>query len=130
MKVFTFVDRVEQASADSMTALFTLKGSEEILQDHFESFPVMPGVLLLEAVKQVSAKFLAEKKQTSDSHFRLVSAMDVKFGYFVKPGSTLKIFSRLIDEKESKARFEGRIDLIAPETKAKVFVATLELEAL
>ncbi len=59
MSVFSFVDRiVEFKKNESLTAHFTLRGDEEFLEDHFNGFPVMPGVLLLEAVKQAAAAFL------------------------------------------------------------------------
>ena len=53
--LFGFIDKISEVEKDqSITAFFTLKGSEEFLQDHFEGFPVMPGVLLLESLKQAA----------------------------------------------------------------------------
>jgi 3-hydroxyacyl-[acyl-carrier-protein] dehydratase len=95
-----------------------LTGDEEFLKDHFSGFPVMPGVLLLEALKQASGRLL-----DSRSDYRLVWAENVKFGQFVKPGSRLRIQSKFLKTEDSLHIFDGRIDLMnaagdAPQGKA------------
>lgn len=94
-----------------LTAYFTLKGSEEFLLDHFGGFPVMPGVLMLEALKQASKRYL-EVSEGPAVNWRMSSAQDVKFGQFVRPGGTLKITTRLVSSEGFDRRFDGRIDLL------------------
>lgn len=111
MSVFRFIDRVDEVRPDDgLTASFTLKGSEEFLEDHFGGFPVMPGVLMLEALKQASRRYL--ELSEGPAAWRLVSAENVKFGQFVKPGGELKITAKLVKKEEGRRTFDGRIDLL------------------
>lgn len=113
MSPFCFVDRVAELKKDeSLTSFFTLKGSEEFLKDHFSDFPVMPGVLLLEALVQSATLLLAGSENLKGIFFRLVAAEEVKFGQFVKPGSDLRMSIRLLKNEGVFCFFEGRIDLV------------------
>ena len=111
MKVFSFIDRiVEVKKNESLTAYYTLRGDEEFLEAHFEGFPVMPGVLLLEAITQAAAAFLESSLGAHGQKYRMVSAQEVRFGKFVKPGSCLELSVRLVKAEEGSYFFEGRID--------------------
>ena len=53
---FTFVDRVLQLQPGvSITTVKCLSLAEEYLADHFPRFPVMPGVLMLQAMTEAGA---------------------------------------------------------------------------
>ena len=53
---FTLIDRIASTSAGCpITAVKSLTMAEEYLADHFPNFPVMPGVLMLEAMTQAGA---------------------------------------------------------------------------
>ena len=131
MSDFSFIDNVSEVKKnESLTAFFSLKGTEEFLQDHFEGFPVMPGVLLLESLKQASAR-LAAASEGGDVCYRLVRADEVKFGQFVRPGSHLKIFVRQLAKEGQCFHMEGRIDLIDPlgdGSSRKALTANIALE--
>lgn len=107
------MDSVAELTADkSVTAFFTLRGDEEFLKDHFDGYPVMPGVLLLEALKQ-AASVLLTKGKSEEIHYRLVEVNSVRFGQFVKPGNRLKLSVELVERgSPAGARFKGRIDLV------------------
>ena len=126
MSVFGFIDKVTEFKKDeSLTASYTLAGKEEFLKDHFKDFPVMPGVLLLETAKQAAASLLC-LSDGQGKHYRLKSAEEVRFGQFVKPGSQLKIFVRLLKNRSGVSVFDGRIDLEnAPFGKALTATMTL-----
>jgi 3-hydroxyacyl-[acyl-carrier-protein] dehydratase len=119
MSVFRFVDRIsEVVKNEGLTAFYTLTGHEEFLLDHFEGFPVMPGVLMLEALTQASSSLLAYSSDFEKPLYRLESVSDVKFGQFVKPGSQLKLTVRLLGEQNGSSRMEGRIERIAADGKS------------
>ncbi len=120
LSVFCFVDEVlEVKKNESLTASFTLRGDEEFLQDHFDGFPVMPGVLLLESLKQAASKLLEFSEVFKTAFFRLAAAEEVKFGQFVKPGNNLKIFVKLLKREETFVFLEGRIDLVSETASPK-----------
>jgi 3-hydroxyacyl-[acyl-carrier-protein] dehydratase len=113
LSAFSFVDRISEVEKDqSITAFFALKGSEEFLKDHFDGFPVMPGVLLLESLKQAASLLLAGWAGAENSDFRLEEVREAKFGQFVKPGSLLRIFARVEKKEDGRVFLEGRIDLM------------------
>lgn len=112
LNVFCFLDRItELKKNESLTAVYRLSGSEEFLKDHFSNFPVMPGVLLLESLKQAASKLLAESKP-GGRFYRLQAAQEVKFGQFVRPGSELKLSVRLLSKQGALSHLEGRADLV------------------
>lgn len=120
----------EVEKGQSITAFFTLKADEEFLLDHFEGFPVMPGVLLLESLKQAACALL--KRETgNDSFYRLAAVHGVKFGQFVKPGSCFEISVRLTAREGQRADFEGRARLVEGEAPgARVLQAAFSLVPL
>ena len=120
MSAFGFIDQViEFKKDDSLAACYTLTGKEEFLKDHFKNFPVMPGVLLLEMARQAAGRLLQLSNGSGEKNYRLVSAEEVRFGQFVRPGSQLKVSVRLLKREAGTNQFEGRIDLMnAPFGKA------------
>ena len=131
MDVFRFIDNIEDIKeGQSLNAFFTLKGSEEFLKDHFGDFPVMPGVLLLESLRQAAARLLTVGEPQNKAHYRLAWAEEVKFGQFVKPGSRLLIDVKRAGQDGSGVVFEGRIDLLPAGSggqKIKALTARLAL---
>ena len=112
MSDFSFIDNVSEVkSNETLTAFFTLKGNEEFLNEHFADFPVMPGVLQLESLRQAASRLLGETEK-KPSFYRLQSVSSAKYGQFVKPGGLLKIFVRLVKKEDKIFHFEGRIDLM------------------
>lgn len=110
--VFSFLDEVTEVKKnESLTAFFTLKGSEEFLKDHFAGFPVMPGVLQLESLRQAASRLLSGQDGPADA-CRFETIGSVKYGQFIRPGRLIKIFVRLTHREKQRARFEGRIDLM------------------
>lgn len=113
MGVFSFIDRIAEVEKDqSITAFFTLKGDEEFLKDHFEGFPVMPGVLLLESLKQAASLLLSGWEKSDPCSLRLDEVEEVKFGQFVRPGSLLRVVARVVGKKGPRIFVEGRMDLM------------------
>src|SRR3989338_5312382 len=126
VSAFSFIDGVtELKKNESVTAFYTLKGTEEFLKDHFDRFPVMPGVLMLESMRQAAALLLAET-QGPAAYFRIAEAQDLKFGQFVRPGNRLNIFARILKTENRKHFFEARIDLEG-ETTRKALTANFAL---
>lgn len=89
---FALIDRVVALEPGrSISAVKNLSLGEEYLQDHFPGFPVMPGVLMLEALVQAGAWLARDKEDFRHSTILLQQARALKFNNFVSPGRTLAV---------------------------------------
>lgn len=110
---FCLLDRiVELEPGVRVTATKRLRPDEDYLQDHFPRFPVMPGVLMLEAMVQAGAWLIRAGEDFAHSIVVLREARNVKYGNFVQPGQTLTITVQIRgqDERETKLETQGTID--------------------
>ena len=97
---FSLLDRIEEIELGSkITAVKQLRADEEYLKDHFPNFPVMPGVLMLEAMFQASRCLVLESDGYDRSVVILREARAVKFMDFVLPGQELKVFARIVKDE-------------------------------
>lgn len=108
---FFLVDRIEALEpARRIVAVKNLTLGEEYLQDHFPTFPVMPGVLMLEALAQAGAWLWRITSNFSHSIVVLREARGVKYGNFVEPGKRLVLSVEAVDnldENAQTATFKG-----------------------
>lgn len=89
---FSLIDRIESLEPGKrIVATKSLSLAEEYLRDHFPSFPVMPGVLMLEALTQSSAWLIRASDDFAHSVVILKEARSVKYARFVQPGQTLRL---------------------------------------
>jgi 3-hydroxyacyl-[acyl-carrier-protein] dehydratase len=110
---FSLIDRIQTLEPGrSITAIKTLSLAEEYLQDHFPGFPVMPGVLMVEALVQSSAWLMRQTEDFRYSTVLLKEARAVKFNSFLSPGKTLLIESNLHkrDERQWQFKASGSVD--------------------
>lgn len=109
---FVLLDRVLAIDpGKSITAIKTLSLSEEYLADHFPRFPVMPGVLMLEAMTQAAAWTIRLGEDFAHSIVVLRGAKNVKYADFLEPGKTLTITVEVIgqDATTTKIKASGTI---------------------
>lgn len=110
---FSLIDRIDALEPGKrIAAVKSLSMAEEYLADHFPGFPVMPGVLMLEAMTQASAWLVRATEDFAHSMVVLQEARNVKYGQFVQPGQTLEVSAEIIDhgEKETKLKAQGQMD--------------------
>src|SRR5258708_10613141 len=87
---FHLVDRiVEVKPGRSLKAIKNLTLGEEYLADHFPTFPVMPGVLMLQTLVEAGAWLLRLTDDFKHSVIVLREARNVKYGTFMEPGRRL-----------------------------------------
>jgi 3-hydroxyacyl-[acyl-carrier-protein] dehydratase len=102
-----------------LTAERTLRAEEEYLQDHFPRFPVMPGVMMLEALHQAAVWLIRTGDQFQSPLVLLREARSVKFGDFLTPGETLEITVEAVKEDgkhttvKATASKQGRVTVSA-----------------
>ena len=106
---FTLVDRiVGWELGKSLRAVKQLTLAEEYLADHFPTFPVMPGVLMLEALVESSAWLWRLTSDFRHSVIVLREAKNVKYGTFMEPGKVLELTVEMIKQDGAYAMFKGR----------------------
>jgi len=110
---FTLIDRVTELEPGSrITAHKNLSLAEEYLADHFPGFPVMPGVLMLEAMTQASAWLIRASEDFAHSIVTLKEARNVKYASFVEPGEILTVTAEFQsqDDRDTKIKAQGSVD--------------------
>src|SRR3954467_7431645 len=105
---FVLIDRIHELTpGKSLVAVKNLSLAEEYLADHFPGFPVMPGVLMLEALTQAGAWLIREREDFAHSLILLKSARTIKYGSFVEPGRCLRLRVEVLEHGEREASFKG-----------------------
>ena len=88
---FNLIDKVESLSGERIVAVKYVSLAEEYLADHFPTFPVLPGVMMLEAITQAAGWLLHHRRGFDRSMAVLKEARNVKYGSFVAPGNFLRV---------------------------------------
>ena len=105
---FCLLDRiVELEPGVRIKAVKRLRPDEDYLQDHFPRFPVMPGVLMLEAMYQASAWLVRQSEGFANSMVVLKEARNVKYGSFVAPGNFLRVEVDFLKDTDAGASFKA-----------------------
>lgn len=110
---FTLIDQIVELVPDTrIKAVKNLTMAEEYLADHFPGFPVMPGVLMLEAMTQSGAWLVRASEDFAHSMVVLQRTRNVRYGQFLKPGQTLTVEAEILRESDRKTRLKawGTID--------------------
>jgi 3-hydroxyacyl-[acyl-carrier-protein] dehydratase len=110
---FTLIDRIiELVPGQRMTAVKTVSLAEEYLADHFPLMPVIPGVLMLEAMTQAAAWLLRIDEDFAHSIVVLKEARNIKYADFVEPGECLTVTAELTKRGDRDAEFktQGMVD--------------------
>lgn len=121
---FSQLDRITALElGKSITAVKCLSLSEEYLEDHFPRFPVMPGVLMVEAMFQASMWLVRATDRFEKSTVVLREAKSLKFQGFVQPGDSLvvtceiksvkgaEISLKVVGEVNGKTATSGRMEI-------------------
>jgi 3-hydroxyacyl-[acyl-carrier-protein] dehydratase len=104
---FNLIDKVESITDEKIVAVKYVSLAEEYLADHFPTFPVLPGVMMLEALTQAAAWLLHRRESFRCSMAVLKEARNVKYGHFVAPGNSLRVEVEYFKPTETGATFKA-----------------------
>lgn len=105
---FILIDRItELLPGQRITAVKALSLAEEYLADHFPRFPVLPGVLMVEALVQASAWLVRATEDFAHSMVVLAEARNVTYKSFVAPGQVLQVSVQAKEIGPDASRFTG-----------------------
>jgi 3-hydroxyacyl-[acyl-carrier-protein] dehydratase len=104
---FNLIDKVEQLGETRIVAVKYVSLAEEYLADHFPTFPVLPGVMMLEAMTQAAAWLLHVRSDFARSVTVLKEARNVKYGHFVAPGNFLRVEVEWMKPTDAGASFKA-----------------------
>src|ERR1700730_16035432 len=108
---FNLVDRLLNFEAGkSIRMVKNLTLAEEYLADHFPTFPVMPGVLMLQTLVESAAWLLRVTEDYRHSVIVLREVKNVKYGSFMEPGKSLITTVEPVEELGNRAEvaFKGK----------------------
>lgn len=99
LQYFQLIDRITDLDlpSQSITVEATIPQTSTIFDGHFPGRPLMPGVLLIEAMAQTSGWLLIGALNFERMPF-LAAVKDAKMRSFVQPGETLEIKARIVHE--------------------------------
>jgi 3-hydroxyacyl-[acyl-carrier-protein] dehydratase len=122
---FHLVDRILGVEDNRIIrAVKNLTLGEEYLADHFPTFPVMPGVLMLQALVEAGSWFLRIRDDFRHSIVLLREAKGVKYGSFMEPGRRMLLTVELLDEAGELTTFKGKGEVDGVSTVSAKFVLT------
>lgn len=112
LEYFQLIDRIVDINLAGRTISTeaTVPTDSTIFEGHFPGYPLMPGVLLLEAMAQTSGWLVAASNKFERMAF-LAAAKDAKFRTFVTPGNVLSVTAQITHDGSGYAMTEARITM-------------------
>lgn len=113
---FLMIDRVEEfVPGKSAIAYKNVTMNEPFFQGHFPGNPIMPGVLMIEALAQTGAVAILSQEETRGKNALFGGVDKLKFKRQVVPGDVLKLEVNIIKQKgpvgvgEAIATVDGKV---------------------
>ena len=102
------VDRIVDFNEESIIGIKNIAANEPYFTGHFPGYPVMPGVLIIESMAQVSGILVAKlAPHTRGRLMFLASVEEAKFRKPVVPGDQLRIEMKMLRLKHTVAKMQG-----------------------
>ena len=89
---FTLIDKVLEQDDERIVAIKNVTAAEEYLGDHFPSFPVLPGVMMLETLVQAARTLMrAVDGPPKTGNLVIAEVRNLRYAAMVRPGQALKV---------------------------------------
>ena len=125
---FLLIDRAEDYRAnESIVGIKCVSVNEPFFAGHFPGNPVMPGVLILEAIAQTGGVLMSKSLDvdTEGKTILFMSLDNCRFRYPVRPGAVLRMIVEVVRHKGNVFKFRGRAmvgDKLAAESEFAAMV--------
>ena len=129
---FLLVDRVTEVTENAIVGYKNVSINEEFMQGHFPGYPIMPGVLIVEAMAQISGVLgfiMNDEKPRAGSLFLFAGAEKIRFKKQVVPGDQLVLKSELLMQKRGIYKYlcTATVDGVVAAT-AEIIISHQKLE--
>ncbi|MFI4859993.1 MAG: 3-hydroxyacyl-ACP dehydratase FabZ family protein [Phycisphaerales bacterium JB063] len=104
---FDLIDKVVSREAESLSAVKSVSAAEEYLGDHFPGFPILPGVMMLEALVQAARHYAAGADDPPPRPLVVAEVRNVRYSGMVRPGETLALDITLRKRDGHRYDFQG-----------------------
>ncbi len=122
---FLFVDEIMEQGDDSIRACKKIDPDSEFFKGHFPGKPIMPGVLICEAIFQTGALLMRAISDAPENYIPIVTRINnVKLKRAVRPGDMMEMQTQLTDRAGSAWYLKGKA------TVAGKTVLTLDFSAM
>ena len=106
---FLLVDRIVEMDLEHVVGIKNITLNEPFFTGHFPDFPVMPGVLIVEAMAQAAGVLVLSSIADRDKQLVLLVAIEyARFRRPVVPGDTLRLEMTVVKRKSTVAKMAGR----------------------
>ena len=103
------VDRIIELEPERVVGLKNVTANEPFFNGHFPDFPVMPGVLIVEAMAQTAGVLVLSSIPDREKKLVLLASVEyAKFRRPVVPGDQLRIEMTVLKRKTSVAKMAGK----------------------
>jgi UDP-3-O-[3-hydroxymyristoyl] N-acetylglucosamine deacetylase/3-hydroxyacyl-[acyl-carrier-protein] dehydratase len=104
---FLFLDRILERGEKTIVASKKLDGRESFFKGHFPGKPVMPGVLMIEALAQAGGVLMLSRSENQGKIAYLASVSNARFRKIVRPGDELRLEVEVIKMKSKVGVMRG-----------------------
>ena len=123
---FLFVDKIIEITDTKIKATRKINPQEEYFKGHYPGNPIMPGVLVCEAIFQSGAILLSRIiGQVDDGVPVLVRINNARFKSMVKPGDTLELEAEVVEKVSSAYFLKGKASVDGRTAATVEFAVTL-----
>lgn len=105
---FLFVDKIIDLSENRAVGIKNVTMNEWFFEGHFPDKPVMPGVLIVEAMAQVGGVLMLSKEENRGKLAYFMSIDNVKFRRAISPGDQLVLQVEVVKLKSKVGQLQGR----------------------
>jgi 3-hydroxyacyl-[acyl-carrier-protein] dehydratase len=104
---FLLVDQITELAENRAVGIKNVTINEPFFQGHFPQYPVMPGVLIIEALAQVGAVLVLGKEENRGKLAFFAGIDQVRFRGQVKPGDVLRLELEMLKLKANMGKGKG-----------------------